>query len=138
MIVSFTVFSMKQNAIAPLTHRIVFIQEIINSYFLSYPLSFQSKDGKTPLHMAATHGRFSCSQALIQNGKSPNINTLSEQFFSLTIRIPIYYILLYKIKCQYIFLKCKKQCTNEILIIMVIWWHQWPNVFDRSTWTQNN
>lgn len=32
--------------------------------------SAQSKDKKTPLHMAATHGRFSCSQALIQNGQS--------------------------------------------------------------------
>uniref|UniRef100_A0A7N8YNE5 Serine/threonine-protein phosphatase 6 regulatory ankyrin repeat subunit A-like n=1 Tax=Mastacembelus armatus TaxID=205130 RepID=A0A7N8YNE5_9TELE len=31
-------------------------------------INMQSKDGKTPLHMAATHGRFSCSQALIQNG----------------------------------------------------------------------
>lgn len=36
---------------------------------LSLPLSAQSKDGKTSLHMAATHGRFSCSQALIQNGE---------------------------------------------------------------------
>ncbi|CAB1443078.1 unnamed protein product [Pleuronectes platessa] len=31
-------------------------------------INMRSKDGKTPLHMAATHGRFSCSQALIQNG----------------------------------------------------------------------
>lgn len=38
---------------------------------ISLPPSVQSKDGKTPLHMAATHGRFSCSQALIQNGESP-------------------------------------------------------------------
>lgn len=37
---------------------------------LSVPPSIQSKDSKTPLHMAATHGRFSCSQALIQNGES--------------------------------------------------------------------
>lgn len=37
---------------------------------LSLPPSVQSKDGKTPLHMAATHGRFSCSQALIQNGET--------------------------------------------------------------------
>uniref|UniRef100_A0AAZ3RH72 Ankyrin repeat domain 28b n=1 Tax=Oncorhynchus tshawytscha TaxID=74940 RepID=A0AAZ3RH72_ONCTS len=28
----------------------------------------QSKDGKTPLHMTAIHGRFSRSQAIIQNG----------------------------------------------------------------------
>lgn len=28
----------------------------------------QSKDGKTPLHMAAVHGRYSRSQAVIQNG----------------------------------------------------------------------
>ncbi|CAG11131.1 unnamed protein product [Tetraodon nigroviridis] len=33
-------------------------------------INIQSKDRKTPLHMAAAHGRFSCSQALIQNGKS--------------------------------------------------------------------
>lgn len=39
---------------------------------LSLPPSVQSKDGKTPLHMAATHGRFSCSQALVQNGESHN------------------------------------------------------------------
>lgn len=30
---------------------------------------FQSKDGKTPLHMTAIHGRFSRSQTIIQNGK---------------------------------------------------------------------
>ncbi len=30
----------------------------------------QSKDGKTPLHMTAIHGRFSRSQAIIQNGES--------------------------------------------------------------------
>lgn len=29
----------------------------------------QSKDGKTPLHMTAIHGRFSRSQTIIQNGK---------------------------------------------------------------------
>uniref|UniRef100_A0AAZ3RH15 Serine/threonine-protein phosphatase 6 regulatory ankyrin repeat subunit A n=1 Tax=Oncorhynchus tshawytscha TaxID=74940 RepID=A0AAZ3RH15_ONCTS len=32
----------------------------------------QSKDGKTPLHMTAIHGRFSRSQAIIQNGESLN------------------------------------------------------------------
>lgn len=31
-----------------------------------YPL--QSKEGKSPLHMAAIHGRFTRSQILIQNG----------------------------------------------------------------------
>ena len=29
----------------------------------------QSKEGKSPLHMAAIHGRFTRSQILIQNGK---------------------------------------------------------------------
>lgn len=29
----------------------------------------QSKDGKTPLHMTAIHGRFSRSQTIIHNGK---------------------------------------------------------------------
>lgn len=29
---------------------------------------FQSKEGKSPLHMAAIHGRFTRSQILIQNG----------------------------------------------------------------------
>lgn len=38
--------------------------------------SAQSKDSKTPLHMAATHGRFSCSQALIQNGESAAASVL--------------------------------------------------------------
>lgn len=33
-------------------------------------LLVQSKDGKTPLHMTAIHGRFSRSQAIIQNGES--------------------------------------------------------------------
>lgn len=28
----------------------------------------QSKEGKSPLHMAAIHGRFTRSQILIQNG----------------------------------------------------------------------
>lgn len=32
-------------------------------------VSLQSKDGKTPLHMTAIHGRFSRSQAIIENGK---------------------------------------------------------------------
>lgn len=31
-------------------------------------LLLQSKDGKTPLHMTAIHGRFSRSQAIIENG----------------------------------------------------------------------
>lgn len=29
----------------------------------------QSKEGKSPLHMAAIHGRFTRSQILIQNGR---------------------------------------------------------------------
>lgn len=29
----------------------------------------QSKEGKSPLHMAAIHGRFTRSQILIQNGE---------------------------------------------------------------------
>lgn len=33
-----------------------------------YPL--QSKEGKSPLHMAAIHGRFTRSQILIQNGNT--------------------------------------------------------------------
>ncbi|NXF13649.1 ANR52 phosphatase, partial [Smithornis capensis] len=32
------------------------------------PVSLQSKEGKSPLHMAAIHGRFTRSQILIQNG----------------------------------------------------------------------
>lgn len=31
---------------------------------------FQSRDGKSPLHMTAVHGRFTRSQTLIQNGES--------------------------------------------------------------------
>lgn len=31
---------------------------------------FQTKEGKSPLHMAAIHGRFTRSQILIQNGTS--------------------------------------------------------------------
>lgn len=31
--------------------------------------SLQSKEGKSPLHMAAIHGRFTRSQILIQNGE---------------------------------------------------------------------
>ena len=34
----------------------------------SYPP--QSKEGKSPLHMAAIHGRFTRSQILIQNGRN--------------------------------------------------------------------
>lgn len=38
---------------------------IVNNFLLL----FQSKDGKTPLHMTALHGRFSRSQTIIQSGK---------------------------------------------------------------------
>lgn len=37
--------------------------------FLTHFFSFQSKEGKSPLHMAAIHGRFTRSQILIQNGQ---------------------------------------------------------------------
>ena len=40
------------------------------SLCLSTSLSLQSKDGKTPLHMAASHGRFSRAQSLIKNGET--------------------------------------------------------------------
>uniref|UniRef100_A0A667YM70 Uncharacterized protein n=1 Tax=Myripristis murdjan TaxID=586833 RepID=A0A667YM70_9TELE len=40
-------------------------------------VNLRSKDGKTPLHMAAAHGRFSRSQALIQNGESTNVKVNS-------------------------------------------------------------
>ncbi|KAK6291225.1 hypothetical protein J4Q44_G00383790 [Coregonus suidteri] len=33
-------------------------------------VNIKSKDGKTPLHMTAIHGRFSRSQAIIQNGEA--------------------------------------------------------------------
>lgn len=33
-------------------------------------LVVQSRDGKSPLHMTAVHGRFTRSQTLIQNGES--------------------------------------------------------------------
>ncbi|NXU00122.1 ANR28 phosphatase, partial [Buphagus erythrorhynchus] len=41
---------------------------------------FQSKDGKTPLHMTAIHGRFSRSQTIIQNGKKEEGVFLSSAF----------------------------------------------------------
>lgn len=40
-----------------------------NIHFLICLGSLQSKEGKSPLHMAAIHGRFTRSQILIQNGK---------------------------------------------------------------------
>ncbi len=41
------------------------------NYIVTWLFIFlQSKDGKTPLHMTAIHGRFSRSQAIIQNGES--------------------------------------------------------------------
>lgn len=38
-----------------------------NKHFLMFP---QSRDGKSPLHLTAVHGRFTRSQTLIQNGKA--------------------------------------------------------------------
>lgn len=46
-----------------------------------YPL--QSKEGKSPLHMAAIHGRFTRSQILIQNGNAERPVSLCPcKFFS--------------------------------------------------------
>lgn len=42
---------------------------------VSLSLLFQSKDGKSPLHMTAVHGRFTRSQTLIQNGKRPLLHS---------------------------------------------------------------
>lgn len=38
-----------------------------NTNFVMFP---QSRDGKSPLHLTAVHGRFTRSQTLIQNGKA--------------------------------------------------------------------
>lgn len=38
-----------------------------NKHFVMFP---QSRDGKSPLHLTAVHGRFTRSQTLIQNGKA--------------------------------------------------------------------
>jgi hypothetical protein len=40
-----------------------------NKVIKNFVQLFQSKDGKTPLHMTALHGRFSRSQTIIQSGK---------------------------------------------------------------------
>ena len=37
-------------------------------------VNVQSKDGKTPLHITALHGCFSCAQILIHNGLYKEIN----------------------------------------------------------------
>ena len=46
----------------------------------------QSKDGKTPLHMTAIHGRFSRSQAVIKNGKHYQLFIPLHQPFLLLIQ----------------------------------------------------
>ncbi|KAL0626523.1 hypothetical protein AAY473_005582 [Plecturocebus cupreus] len=49
-------------------------------------LGLQSKDGKSPLHMTAVHGRFTRSQTLIQNGwktSVPCLNILARLFVCL-------------------------------------------------------
>lgn len=45
-------------------------------------VSLQSKDGKTPLHMTAIHGRFSRSQAIIENGELKETFDLAGFFYA--------------------------------------------------------
>lgn len=46
----------------------------------------QNKEGKSPLHMAAMHGRFTGSQILIQNGNINDKKKLSTESFLLDDR----------------------------------------------------
>lgn len=43
---------------------------LVDVAFTAHCSLSQSRDGKSPLHMTAVHGRFTRSQTLIQNGES--------------------------------------------------------------------
>lgn len=47
----------------------------------------QSKEGKSPLHMAAIHGRFTRSQILIQNGMNLWVIVLSSPSKNLSLNL---------------------------------------------------
>lgn len=56
-----------------------------SKHFLMFP---QSRDGKSPLHLTAVHGRFTRSQTLIQNGKAV-CSQLASNWFACTLRVQV-------------------------------------------------
>lgn len=60
---------------------------LFNSTPFFFQTIFQSKEGKSPLHMAAIHGRFTRSQILIQNGKPDWDKCAGLPFFLLLSRL---------------------------------------------------
>jgi hypothetical protein len=51
------------------THTYIHVCKDRTLHLITTAMFPQSKEGKSPLHMAAIHGRFTRSQILIQNGK---------------------------------------------------------------------
>lgn len=77
---------------------VIYLVFNLNSGTLFLLHLLQSRDGKSPLHMTAVHGRFTRSQTLIQNGESSLCLLLSQDILKLHVLHVLHINLLFCIR----------------------------------------